>query len=56
MKFNRLLMGGLGLSVLAVLSACAFNGKEITHIDFKKKTLHKFPTLSKWSVCEQLEK
>lgn len=38
MKFKRLVLGGLGLSVLAVLSACAFSGKEITHIDFKEKT------------------
>ncbi len=38
MKFKRLLLGGLGLSALAVLSACAFSGKEITHIDFKEKT------------------
>ena len=38
MRLNRLLMSGLGLSALAVLSACAFSGKEITHIDFKEKT------------------
>lgn len=38
MKFKKLLMSGLGLSALAVLSACAFSGKEITHIDFKEKT------------------
>ena len=38
MRLKKLLMGGLGLSALVVLSACAFSGKEITHIDFKEKT------------------
>lgn len=38
MRLKRLLMSGLGLSALAVLSACTFSGKEITHIDFKEKT------------------
>lgn len=38
MRLKKLLMGGLGLSALVILSACAFSGKEITHIDFKEKT------------------
>ena len=38
MKLKQLILGGLGLTALAVLSACSFGGKEITHIDFKEKT------------------
>lgn len=38
MKLKQLILGGLGLTTLAVLSACSFGGKEITHIDFKEKT------------------